>query len=89
MFQVFIAHPGLTRTDHFGKADTDVKWSSAGVERFANSFWGTEAKMGAIPLMFACTEPSLAGMFVMHCSSPTVQPLVPMLALSSWNLKCW
>lgn len=56
-----MAHPGLTRTDHFGKADTDVKWSSAGVERFANSFWGTEAKMGAIPLMFACTETSLAG----------------------------
>jgi hypothetical protein len=59
--QVFIAHPGLTRTDHFGKADTDAKWSSAGVERFANSFWGTDANMGAIPLMFASTEPNLKG----------------------------
>jgi hypothetical protein len=58
---VFCAHPGLTRTDHFGKADTDAKWSSAGVERFANSFWGTEAHHGAIPLMYACTALSLQG----------------------------
>ena len=56
-----IAHPGLTSTDHFGKADTDAKWSSAWVEAFANSFWGTEAKTGAIPIMFACTAKSLAG----------------------------
>lgn len=61
MLQVFIAHPGLTRTDHFGKADTDAKWSSAGVEAFANSFWGTDANMGAIPLVYACVESSLAG----------------------------
>lgn len=59
--QVFCAHPGLTRTDHFGKADTEAKWSSAGVERFANSFWGTEARTGALPLMFACVEPRLTG----------------------------
>jgi hypothetical protein len=58
---VFIVHPGLTRTDHFGKADTDAKWSSVGVEAFANSFWGTDASTGSIPLMFACTEPTLKG----------------------------
>jgi NAD(P)-dependent dehydrogenase (short-subunit alcohol dehydrogenase family) len=73
--EVFIAHPGLTRTDHFGKADTDVKWSSAGVERFANSFWGTEAKMGAIPLMFACTETSLAGRSGSYVGSPELGPV--------------
>jgi len=59
--QVFCAHPGLTRTDHFGKADTDEKWSSRGVQAFANSFWGTDAWTGALPLMFACTEPRLNG----------------------------
>lgn len=59
--QVFCAHPGLTRTDHFGKADTDEKWSSRWVEAFANSFWGTDGSVGALPLMFACTEPRLNG----------------------------
>ncbi|KAF6258815.1 hypothetical protein COO60DRAFT_1638905 [Scenedesmus sp. NREL 46B-D3] len=68
--EVFIAHPGLTRTDHFGKADTDAKPSSAGVEAFANSFWGTDAAMGAIPLMFACTEPSLKGRSGSFIGSP-------------------
>ncbi|WIA38443.1 hypothetical protein OEZ86_001767 [Tetradesmus obliquus] len=68
--EVFIAHPGLTRTDHFGKADTDAKKSSAGVEAFANSFWGTEACMGAIPLMFASTEPSLKGRSGSYIGSP-------------------
>jgi hypothetical protein len=95
--QVFCAHPGLTRTDHFGKADTDAKWSSRWVEAFANSFWGTDEAwghchscshaqshastvrgqvvgvfcgqtspppppgVGALPFMFACTEPRLNG----------------------------
>lgn len=59
--QVFVAHPGLTRTDHFGKADTDENWSSRGVEAFANSFWGTDGNIGALPLMFACVEPRLNG----------------------------
>eukprot|EP00775_Hariotina_reticulata_P005452 gene5452-5686_t len=68
--EVFVAHPGLTRTDHFGKADTDAKWSSAGVEAFANSFWGTEAKMGAIPLMYASTEPRLWGRSGAYIGSP-------------------
>lgn len=49
--QVFCAHPGLTRTDHFGKADVDEKWSSRGVEAFANSFWGTEGRTGALPII--------------------------------------
>lgn len=31
------------------------------MEAFANSFWGTDANVGALPLMFACTEPRLNG----------------------------
>eukprot|EP00879_Flechtneria_rotunda_P001256 GHRR01001403.1.p1 GENE.GHRR01001403.1~~GHRR01001403.1.p1 ORF type:complete len:453 (+),score=134.03 GHRR01001403.1:286-1644(+) len=73
--EVFIAHPGLTRTDHFGKADTDANWSSQGVEAFANSFWGTDKKMGAIPLMFACTDLSLKGRNGSYVGSPELGPV--------------
>lgn len=31
------------------------------MEAFANSFWGTDGHIGALPLMFACTEPRLNG----------------------------
>jgi hypothetical protein len=88
--QVFCAHPGLTRTDHFGKADVDEKWSSRGVEAFANSFWGTDGHTGALPLMFACTEPRLNGECahsVAHmspaCSGGATSPLLWCLGLLS------
>lgn len=73
--EVFCAHPGLTRTDHFGKADVDAKWSSRGVEAFANSFWGTDAHTGALPLMFACTEPRLKGRTGAYIGSPELGPV--------------
>lgn len=69
--EVFVAHPGLCSTDHFGKADTDAKWSSAWVEWFANkSPWAMAAEDGAKSLMFACTAPQLHGHSGAYIGSP-------------------
>jgi NAD(P)-dependent dehydrogenase (short-subunit alcohol dehydrogenase family) len=55
----YVAHPGLSVTDHFGKADTDNKLSSRLVAGYANSPIGQTSEHGAIALEYACTDPGL------------------------------
>ncbi len=59
--QSFVAHPGLSVTDHFGKSDSENKLSSAIIETYANSPIGQSAEKGAIPLEYACTAEALEG----------------------------
>lgn len=63
---VLVAHPGLAVTDHFGKSDSENKWSSKLIETYANSPIGQTAEGGAIPLEFACTAEQLEGMLACH-----------------------
>ena len=66
---VLVAHPGLAVTDHFGKSDSENKFSSKLIETYANSPIGQTAEGGAIPLEFACTAEQLEGTRRCHCSS--------------------
>lgn len=65
-----VAHPGLSVTDHFGKSDSDNKWSSKAIEMYANSPIGQSAEGGAIPLEFACTAEQLEGMCLLDSTVP-------------------
>eukprot|EP00879_Flechtneria_rotunda_P031642 GHRR01034587.1.p1 GENE.GHRR01034587.1~~GHRR01034587.1.p1 ORF type:complete len:135 (+),score=38.81 GHRR01034587.1:339-743(+) len=71
--EVFVAHPGITKTEHYLKGGFGTKKSTSTIDTIVN-YLATEPSTGAKPLMFAATELRIKGelesvLHVLTCSS--------------------